>query len=508
LCLLACANVVGEQELVTPNVLLIVSEDNGPELGCYGDPFARTPVLDGLASNGVRFERAYVPYSVCSPSRACYLTGLYPHQNGQIGLATHKFAMYERYPSIPSHLKQAGYTTGIIGKLHVNPVDAFPFDFRKIPGANFGKGQRDMKKYAAAAAEFFAAAEDQPFFLSVNYPDAHFPLHRRDHGLPEEPLTGADVKPLPWVGADSPRLREFTADYYNCLARLDAGVGMLLDVLRKAGKADNTLIIYIGDHGAQFSRGKCGVYEASLRVPMIVSWPGNEKPGTVAGQLVSTVDILPTILQASGIDIPDYLPGKPLQDLLQGGRQGGHDYIYGVTTGAAPAIHEIQFSIRDDRYRLIYTPFHGRENRFAKAYLKQYNAHFAAGTRPEEIAASSPEVQQVYRTFLSPPEYELYDLGQDPNEFQNLAALSEHRVTRDRMITALREFRETTGDPLSDPELLRRFDDRQYRVEGMEYRGQKGFRWPYLKAFSHWREKMKKGLVEGGELSDRSKAQE
>lgn len=99
-----------------PNVLLIVSEDNGPELGCYGDPYAKTPNLDRLAAGGVRFENAFVPYSVCSPSRACYLTGLHPHQNGQIGLATHKYSMYRAFPNIASLLKAQGYRTGLIGK--------------------------------------------------------------------------------------------------------------------------------------------------------------------------------------------------------------------------------------------------------------------------------------------------------------------------------------------------------------------------------------------------------
>jgi N-sulfoglucosamine sulfohydrolase len=101
-----------------PNILLIVSEDNGPELGCYGDKFARTPNLDRLAAQGVRFQNAFVPYSVCSPSRACFLTGLHSHQNGQIGLATHKFALYRKdTPNIVTLLKPAGYSTGLIGKL-------------------------------------------------------------------------------------------------------------------------------------------------------------------------------------------------------------------------------------------------------------------------------------------------------------------------------------------------------------------------------------------------------
>ncbi len=110
-----------------PNILLIVSEDNGPELGCYGVPHVKTPVLDRLAERGVRFENAYVPQAGCSQSRAAFLTGLYPHQNGQIGLATWKFQMYrEQTPNLVRRLKKAGYRTGILGKLHVNPATASP----------------------------------------------------------------------------------------------------------------------------------------------------------------------------------------------------------------------------------------------------------------------------------------------------------------------------------------------------------------------------------------------
>ncbi|MCP4787545.1 MAG: sulfatase-like hydrolase/transferase [Fuerstiella sp.] len=233
-----------------PNVLLIVSEDNGPELGCYGDSYARTPNLDRLASEGVRFENAFVPYSVCSPSRAVFLTGLYPHQNEQIGLATHKFAMYEDdTPNVVTWLKAAGYRTGLIGKLHVNPENAFPFDYRAISNSNFQRKQ-SIDDYADSAAKFFADSGKKPFFLSVNFPDAHLPFLRRVNGRPSNPLGADDVRPMPWVGVDSSRLREQVANYYNCLERLDTGVGLLLKALADGGHSDDTMVIYFGDHGA------------------------------------------------------------------------------------------------------------------------------------------------------------------------------------------------------------------------------------------------------------------
>ncbi|SVE32385.1 uncharacterized protein METZ01_LOCUS485239, partial [marine metagenome] len=185
----------------TPNILLIVSEDNGPEMSCYGEPFVKTPVLDKLAAEGVRFDRAYVPQAGCSQSRAAYLTGLYPHQNGQIGLATWKFRMYrEDTPNMVTSLKKAGYRTGIIGKLHVNPASAFPFGFKAIPESNFSR--KKLSRYAEEAGRFFKEAK-KPFFLSINYPDAHRPFIKSKQGLPADPLPADQVKTMAYIGLES-----------------------------------------------------------------------------------------------------------------------------------------------------------------------------------------------------------------------------------------------------------------------------------------------------------------
>ena len=136
-----------------PNVLLIVSEDNGPEIGCYGTPI-ETPHLDKLAASGTLFENAYVPQAGCSQSRAAFLTGLYPHQNGQIGLATWNYEMYsEKIPNLVNTLKEGGYRTGIIGKLHIKPKSAFRFDYKEIPKSNFQRNKPEL--YRKKAAEFF-----------------------------------------------------------------------------------------------------------------------------------------------------------------------------------------------------------------------------------------------------------------------------------------------------------------------------------------------------------------
>ena len=472
-----------------PNILLIVSEDNGPELGCYGDRFARTPNLDRLASEGVRFENAFVPYSVCSPSRACFLTGLHPQENGHIGLATHKFTLYDAdTPNAVTLLKPAGYHTGIIGKLHINPASAFPFDFKAIPGANFNRKIK-AEDYRDAARSFWKRAGAKPWFLSVNFPDAHLPFLRRSGGRPAKTQTGADVKMLPWVGADSARLREVTADYYNCMARLDDWVGLLLAALEESGAADDTLVVYIGDHGAQFPRGKGSLYEAALRVPFIVRWPGRCQPGLVREELVSTLDILPTALAAADAHAPPGLSGRRLQPLLSAGKpQTWRKYIFGLTTGSFPRNCYVQHSIRDERYKLISNPRPGTENLIAGSYLNEKHPHFVvSGVRAEERKTVSEEVESAFRRWERPPRYELYDLRRDPHEWSDLSGDPKHAEVKERLIGALEAHQRRTRDPFRDPANLEAYVAEQLANRDLGYRKRKDFRWSYVDAFREWR---------------------
>jgi len=474
-----------------PNVLLIVSEDNGPELGCYGDPYARTPNLDRLAAEGVRFENAFVPYTVCSPSRACFLTGLRPHQNGQIGLATHKFAMYrEDTPSFVTLLKGHGYHTGLIGKLHVNPPSAFPFDFTAIPSANFRRKQSPAD-YAAAAVRFFAQSGDAPWFLSVNFPDAHLPFLRQANGLPAEPLDADDVKPMSWIGVDTPRLREQVANYYNCLERLDHAVGLLLDELQKTGQADNTLVFYIGDHGAQFPRGKGTVYEAGLRVPLIVRWPGQSQAGQVRQELVSTLDLLPTALVATGVKPMGDLPGRALQPLLAGAAaENSRRYIYGFTTGSFPGNCFVQHSVRDERFKLISSPRPGTDNLISRSYLDESHPYFVvSGATVSDQAAIAPHVRDAFDRWSRPPRYELYDLKSDPHEWHNLADDLQFATVKTRLIKALTDMQQQTHDPFLDPANIEAFVTEQLANRDLGYRRNQDFRWSYLETFPTWRAK-------------------
>lgn len=432
-----------------PNILLIVSEDNGPELGCYGEPFVRTPVLDKLADEGVRFHNAYVPQAGCSQSRAALLTGLYPHQNGQIGLATWKFRMYRQdTPNIVHSLDRVGYRTGIIGKLHINPAAAFPFDSKMIPSANFGR--KNLRQYAEQAEGFFNGGEE-PFFLSVNYPDAHRPFIKQAAHLPARPLTADDVKPLAYFGLDTRQLRSSTANYYNCLSRLDSLIGDLLDALARSGKHENTLVVYLGDHGADLLRGKRTSYEGGVRIPLIIRWPANAKPRQVRTELVSTLDIMPTLLSVAGAQPVANLPGMSLQPLLRGEKTPWREYLF--TEFHLHSAHDLypQRTVRDSRYKLIQNLLPGETNPGYHFTMKRFFAGLS-----KTIEAAPDQIREAYHRMKTPPEYELYDLQADPHEFRDLAQDADHAAKLAELKTQLADWRTRTHDPLSDPNNLKR----------------------------------------------------
>ena len=435
-----------------PNILLVVSEDHGPQLGCYGDRFARTPHLDRLAAEGVRFTRAWVTQAGCSPSRASFLTGLHPHQHGQVGLSTWGFRMFRAdTPNVVRSLRDAGYRTGMVGKLHVVPEEAFPLDFHRIDRGNFARER--LGDYARFAEEFIRGG-DAPFFLAVNFPDAHDPWPRQVDGLPPEPLDGDDVEALPGFGIDTPQLRAAVADYSNCIMRLDTLVGDLLAALDRSGKADDTLVVFMGDHGPDMLRGKRTCYEGGLRIPMLLRFPRRVPPGQVRDELVSSIDLVPTFLEVAGAEPIPGLGGRSLLPLLAGGTVAWRATLFAeYHTHAAASNCFPQRAARDARYKLIENLLPDEVNPGVAYTFKEFHSG------PAAVAAASEEVRAAYRTMERPPRYELYDLEADPHEFVNVADDPVHAAARAELAAALDAWRRETADPFLDPALVRRFDD-------------------------------------------------
>ncbi len=246
--------------------------------------------------------------------------------------------------------------------------------------------------------------------------------------------------------------------------RLDEGVGMVLDKLDETGMRDNTLIVYISDHGADFPRGKGSVYENGTRIPMIVNYPKSFTKGKVEDGMVSTIDLLPTMLSAAQIPIPKHLPGVTLQS-LDSGQTTPRKYIHTFTTGSSPNLLYMQFGIRDERYKLIYNPDRA-VNRLAQSRYTN---------------SKLPKDQHV-ESFLHPPEYELFDLQQDPHEWKNLANSGGHQQIQQRLLTAMQDFQREINDPFASHENIETFIAEQKEYLNKPYK-RAGFRWPHLDMF-------------------------
>ncbi|NQU43166.1 sulfatase [bacterium] len=462
-----------------PNVLLVTLDDLGLEVGCYGDRKAKTPYMDALAAQGVRFTRAYCTQASCSPSRGSMLTGLYPHQNGQFGL-TPTFSVHDGTPLLPAVLKGHGYRTGAIGKIHVGPEEAVGFDWRGVDA----KTTRHVRKVAASASEFFAQG-DKPFFLMVNYSEPHRPAvqdiqknftqYNQVDGLPEKPYQPGEV-PIPhYFGVDSPEIQADVSGYYNSIMRSDTGIGLLLEELAKAGMADNTLVILVSDQGPGFTRCKTTSYEAGIRIPLIIRQPGEAK-GLVRNEMVSTVDLVPTIMDYVGISFPGPTAGRSLAPLLNEGDVPWREYLFtDYNAHGSWGQFYPRRTVRDGRFKLIQNLLPQRENP-----VRQLTGCSAWDVSRED-RYDGTIIRDAYNRCLLPPALELYDLEKDRWEFYDLSQNPEYAEVRARLYQVLQDWRGETKDPLLDCATLEEMEEKlmsspQYQQQLEQRREERSWR--------------------------------
>jgi N-sulfoglucosamine sulfohydrolase len=422
------------------NVILLIADDMGLTLGCYGDKTAKTPHLDALAKRGVRFSQAFATVSSCSPSRSSIYTGLYTHTSGQIGLAhaEHNFHTRPNVKSLPALLRPAGYRTGIIGKVHVVPRSVYDFDVQ-IDRIN----PRNGVLMARAARKFLDEARG-PFCLVMGYTDPHRAARgfANDAKYPGIKATKYDPKtvPLPYFLPDAADARADLADYYESAIRLDQNVGLLLEELKSAGRAGDTLVIFLSDNGIPFPGAKTTVYDAGIHLPLIVHRPGQKKTGTVNRAMVSWVDILPTILDWAGVK-PPKLPGRSLLGILEEETPKRWDTVYASHTFHEVTMYYPMRSVRTRTHKYIRNLAHRLDFPFASDL---YNSPTWQGVlkRGDTMLGKRSVEQYIHR-----PAEELYDLRSDPNELKNLAGDAEHAGTLGEMRKTLRGWQERTGDP-------------------------------------------------------------
>jgi len=263
------------------------------------------------------------------------------------------------------------------------------------------------------------------------------------------------------------------AGYENNMARFDAGVGLVLDVLEKAGTADNTVVILHSDHGPGFYRSKASSYEPGVHVPLIVRWPGCAKAELRRPELISNVDLLPTIVGLCGARLPEGLPGTSFASLLQTGQCKWRDSLFCEYHGNQTADYYPMRTVRNDRYKLILNLLHERPNPVVPYLRRPYNNLLPF----EEQSLIGTETMTAFEVFAHPPREELYDLKADPIEFVNLAEKKEYGPILNRLSRDLQQWREKTCDPYLDPAYLERMT--AYYDGGAAEQEKRGARYSY-----------------------------
>ena len=409
-----------------PNFVIFVADDMAWEdCGAYGHPTIRTPNIDALAKNGIRFERAYLTCSSCSPSRCSILTGRYPHSTGAGEL---HLPLPAQQTMFTKPLKEAGYWTAAVGKWHLGEAVAGQVDDRK-PSRAESMGNAWVQMLTDRPKE-------KPFFLWAAHSDPHRGYKR---GAVDPPHAAADVV-VPAFFPDTPEVREDLALYYDEISRFDQHIGMVLNELDRQGIAENTFVLVISDNGRPFPHCKTRVHVPGVRTPFIVRWPKVVRGGTTSRQVVSTVDIAPTILRLAGLKPLDSFQGRSFAPVLSGAKMLIRQYAF-----AEHNWHD---------YRAFERGVHSRRYCYVRNWLPNI-----PGTPPAD-AVNSPtyavmkqlhalgklsEAQQGCFETPRPTEF-LYDVESDPNCITNLAADPTLKSTLEAMRGALDQWQTETDD--------------------------------------------------------------
>ncbi len=417
-----------------PNILWIIAEDIGPDLGCYGDPDSRTPHLDKFASEGTLYRHAYSTAPVCSASRSAFCTGVYQTSFGAQNHRSHRddgFALPPAVRLISDRLREAGYFTANVRQL---PPE---LGFR-------GAGKTDWNfKPAAKPCDSDAWADlkpHQPFYAQVNLHETHRPYVKAG----TSPTDPAKVTLPPYL-PDHPVAREDWALYHGAIDDLDAKVGAVLDLLARDGLAENTIVFFFGDHGRECFRGKYFSYEQGNHTALMVRWPGHVPPGETSDDLVSLMDVTATSLSLAGVALPQNLDGIPF--LGSGARK--REYLFTARDRIDDTVDRVR-TVRDQRYKYIRN-FHPELPYLQPMeYMEHTNPNY--NLMRELMAAGRLNADQA--KFMAPqrPREELYDLQADPWEFHNLAGSREHKATLERLRATLDHWIEETHDQGAVPE--------------------------------------------------------
>lgn len=431
-----------------PNVLLILTDDHSvPHVGCYGDKDIMTPNLDKFAAEGMRFDRAYVTCPQCVPSRASIFTGRSPVD---IDMSRFSAPLPRAIKTYPEALRAAGWFTGVAGRTYhmdgavtgMPPETLKVFDKYKL--ITFPDRLNYVKVGSGSEAQFAQFREfldlkpaEKPFFLQLSSNDPHRPLNT--HGPVKHDPT--KIK-LPEHYPDTQLVREDFARYYDEIAHFDVLFGEVMAELEKRGLAANTIVVFMGDNGASQFRGKGTLYEYGIHVPLLVRWPGKVKPGSSTAELISGEDLAPTLLEAAGVPVPPEMTGKSFVKLLRGEPFAGRQYVFaergahGTNLPGNSADFDLGRVVVSKTHKFIYNAL-GELPYWPVDFAK--DAFWLELVKMHEAGKLDAKFDRLY--FATPrPMFELFDLENDPNEFNNLASSKDAAGIEQELKAVLQEW--------------------------------------------------------------------
>jgi len=403
-------------ETDNPNILWITCEDISPHLGCYGDPYAYTPNLDNLAAAGVRYENAFAPAPLCTPARSSLIAGVYASSMGTQHLRG-PAPLSGSIRCFTEYLREAGYYCTNNSK----------------EDYNFTTPETAWDE-SSETAHWRGNENDQPFFSVFNYTLTHQSQTRYlqdnldiiNDTLPPDEQHHPDKAPLPPYYPDTEIVRQNMAALHTQITLMDKKAKELLDQLEEDGLSENTIVFFYSDHGDGLPRGKRWIHVTGTRVPMIVYFPEKYQhlapgePGSVNHDLVNFVDLAPTVLSLTGLEIPEYMQGKAFL-----GEKAGpeHKYLFTIRDRVDEVL-EFTRSVRDERYHYIRN-FYPHRPRMQRSFFSEMTP------LRQEIRRLHAEGQlsgaEQWLMMPSKPVDELYDRQEDPLEMNNLAADPEYQ---------------------------------------------------------------------------------
>jgi len=430
-----------------PNILWLIAEDFGPALSCYGHPDVKTPNLDGLAAEGVRYTRAYTTAPVCSASRSAFMTGMYQTTIGAHNHRSHRddgYRLPDGVKTLPEWLAPAGYFSTLLRRL----PDAFGFNGTNKTDWNFS-----VEGEVFQPAEWQELPSRQPFYAQINFHETHRVFH------PTGTIDPESVS-LPPYYPDHPVTRADMAAYLESAQELDHKVGVILRELQAAGLADDTVVVFMADHGEAHVRGKQFCYEEGLHIPLIIRWPkafpapAQIAPDTVDTRFIEAIDLAPTMLAIAGLPKPERMQGRTF---LGATAEPDRTCTFGARDRCDETVFRLR-TVRDERYRYIrnFTPDRPllQPNAYKERAYPVWNLlkelHAAGKLTPAQEVLCQPTM----------PAEELYELENDPHEIHNLAesAEPEHQRALVRLRGLVEAWIEQTDDQgrvFETPEVVR-----------------------------------------------------